>query len=158
MNPLRADYRCEDVAVFRCLRVACHFQSSICFPGMEEGLILHLSDWAWRQKSIDGIYFTKTWRATTWFRFWQFQTQALKRRLQMHLLAERFISFWSWPGFPSFKTASSNASPGWTVHFFLVMTRVFWKRESRLIKLHQSRRFTPQLFFCFKSIVYGLSV
>jgi hypothetical protein len=54
----------------------------------------HLSEWARCQKVIDGIYFTRKWRAktiTTWFRYWHFQTPALKRYLQMHLLTERFF-------------------------------------------------------------------
>jgi hypothetical protein len=37
----------------------------------------------------------KSWDSTTWFRIWQFQTPALKRYLQMPLLAERFV-FWRW--------------------------------------------------------------
>jgi hypothetical protein len=36
-----------------------------------------------------------SWDSTTWFRIWQFQTPALKWYLQMHLVAENFIS-WGW--------------------------------------------------------------
>jgi hypothetical protein len=58
------------------------------------------SDWAWSQKAIGEIYFTKkkvkSWDSTTCFRLWQFQTPAWKRYLQMHLLAERFTPLGWW--------------------------------------------------------------
>ncbi len=42
----------------------------------------------------------KSWYSTTWFRIWQFQTPAQKRYLQMHLLAEPFVSGRWLSGFP----------------------------------------------------------
>jgi hypothetical protein len=42
----------------------------------------------------------KSWDFTTRFRICQFQTPAWKQFLKMHLLAERFV-FWAWwSGFP----------------------------------------------------------
>ncbi len=54
---------------------------------------MHLSDWAWCQKAIGGIYFTKKWRAETLEPGLEFNNlkPGLKRYLQMHLLAERFV-------------------------------------------------------------------
>ncbi len=48
---------------------------------------------------------------------------------------------------PGLKEVSSNASPGWIVHFSGVKIRVFWKSESRLIWRHECRLNTRQPFF-----------
>jgi hypothetical protein len=54
------------------LWIAWQFQTPICFPAVKTGVNpgirswkKHLSDWAWCQKAIGGIYFTKKWRAET---------------------------------------------------------------------------------------------
>ncbi len=89
------------------------------------GWKLHLSESTWCQESVVGICFTKKWRAAC-------------------LQPLTFSNHCS-------NAVFSNASPGLTVRFFLGWTsgfseRVFWKRESRPIKLRQCRLLTRQLF------------
>jgi hypothetical protein len=58
----------------------------------------HSSTWAWCEKAIGYIYFTKKWGAETLqpadLEFGYFKPWLKKRFLLMYLLAERFVFRW----------------------------------------------------------------
>jgi hypothetical protein len=61
-----------NMVIFWCLQGAWQFQTPILFPAMKRKVNpgirswkQHSSKWAWRQKTIGGIYFTKKWTAET---------------------------------------------------------------------------------------------
>jgi hypothetical protein len=70
-----------------------------------------------------------------WFRIWHFQTPALKRYLQMHLLGDRFI-FWGWrAGFS--ERGSQDLSNGTNfisslANSFSVFTSIVYGRDNKL--------------------------
>ncbi len=67
----------------------------------------------------------KSWKSSTWFKIWQFQTGVWKRYLQIHLVAERLVFLGWWSGFS--ERGSQDLSNGTNVASYL----------------------TPQIFLCF---------
>jgi hypothetical protein len=85
----------------------------------------HSSDRARCQKVVGGIYFTKKWRAET---------------LQPGL---EFDDFKHW-----LKVISSNASPGWTVHFLGGDDRCFLKEGVKTYLMAPVSPLNSPTFFC----------